>query len=157
MSLGFTLAENLHIVNIIPATPGSHADMQSDYINMKNASHVDFIISFGTSAGTATVFVQEACTAAGATATNLAFNYYAETTDSGDVLEGPTAATAAGGLTCGGNDKTMYVVSVDAAQMAETKKFLTLILHNSAANASCAMAVLSGCRYVSAGSATVLT
>ena len=151
MSYGFNIAENLHIVNAIPATPGSAATHTGDYINMENAAHIDWIVSFGTTAATSTIEVLQAMSASGGTATNLAFNYYAEVTDTGDTIEGPTLATASGVITDGilvpATDKIYYVVSVDAAQMAETKKWITLTIKMAGNNAACAVAVLSGLRY----------
>lgn len=147
MSYGWNIAENLHVVNAIPATPGSAATHTGDYINMKNAAHIDYIVSFGTTAATSTIKVYEACTAAGATATTLAFKYYAETTDTGDTMSDATDAVAASGITVPTTDKIMYVVSVDADQMAETKEWITLTIKMAGNNAASAVAVLSGVRY----------
>ena len=151
MSYGFNIAENCHVVNVIPATLGSAATLTGDYINMEHAAHCDFIVSFGSSAATSTIEVQEACTAAGATATTLASVYYKEVTAKGDTMDDYAVTTASGVITDGIlvpiTNNILYVISVDANQMAETKKWLTVTIKEAGVNEVCCVAVLSGLRY----------
>ncbi len=153
--LGFNIAENLHVFPVIPATAGA-IDSTGRYVNMGNAAHIDFVISFGTTAATATIQVLQACSAAGASAAAMAFSYYAETTDDGDTPAAAAAGAATGVITSANND-IFYVVSVDAGDMTDTYHYIAPKVSNAGANSHCAVAIMSGLRYKEGTPLTVKT
>src|SRR5512135_2946004 len=111
------LAETCHFVHLIPPQSDSNGDTGACF-SMKKWGHATIIVQMGaTDADGGTVKVQKCTAQDGSGATDFAFQYYAEETDSGDVLDAtPTRAVAADGIDAGpaGVNNIMYVIEFDA-------------------------------------------
>lgn len=151
------IAEEFHVVNIIPPRDINGAGANSDVFSMKAHNHATIILQLGATAGTTTVTL-EACDNFTPTTTEaIAFSYYAETTAGGDTLGARTAATASGFATSA-NDNIFYVIEVDAAELPDGKPNLRLVLSSPGAVSVLvnAVAILSGARYAGDQSATAI-
>lgn len=153
---GITIAEQGHIVNILPPvdiTGGATGDVFS----MENYGHATIIVQVGVSAAAFTKILVNECTSfAAAGATAIAFDYYAEETAAGDTLTARTAATAAG-VTPSANDTIFYVIELDASQLSDGYNFVQLQLTNGTNSViASAVAILSGSRYAGTLSATAI-
>lgn len=112
------MAEQAHIINILPPQDVS-GGVTSDVFSMKNASHVTIIVTAGsTNADAGNITIEECDDLTPTTDTAIAFNYYAEETDSGDTLGDRTAATTAG-IDVSGEDNITYVIEIDAEELSE--------------------------------------
>jgi hypothetical protein len=151
---GFYIAEEGHVVNILPPQDIA-AGVSSDVFSMKGYAHATIIVQCGsTNADAGNVTIEECDNFTPTTDTAISFNYYAETTDTGDTLG---AKTYAASIDVSANDNVMYVIEIDAAQL--TDGYPNLILKWSAAGGATiasAVAILSGARYASAESATAI-
>jgi len=157
MSKRIVLAEETHIVNVLPAIDIA-GGATGDVFSMENHDHVSFIISVGVSAAAFTKILVNECTSlAAAGATAIPFRLYKEETALGDTLDAG-AAVAATGYTPSANDGIMYIVEVDAAALSEGSHFLQLSLTNASGNSiiASAIAVLTGNRYSGSQSATAI-
>lgn len=154
---GFNIPENAHVVNALPPVSIA-AGLTSDYWTMKGHSHVDIIISLGAAVQASTITVYQSEDSAGTGEDAIAFKYYSEVTASGDVLDRQTDATAAGFASASaGTANTMYVISVDAAELAEGHPFMCVKLSGAGgAQLGCVIAILSGSRVAQESSATAL-
>ena len=142
-----TIAEEGHIVSILPPVDINGGAVESDYFGTQNADHVSIVLTLGVTGAASTITLFESDDAAGTTETAIAFDYYAEETAAGDTLGARTAATTSGFATST-NDGIIYVIEVDAAQLTEGYPYLVLKLSNPAvATLASAVAVLSGNRY----------
>ena len=154
---GITIAEECHVVNILPPVDIDAGAQTSDYFSMENYTHATIILTLGVTGAASTVTVEESTTNAGAATTAIAFDYYAETTDAGDTLGARTAATAAGFATST-NDNVTYVIEIDATQLTQGYPYLVLKMTDpGAATLASAVAVLSGNRYAQAVTPTAIT
>jgi hypothetical protein len=154
------LAERCHFVNIMP--PGDTAGgIVCPVFDMEGYSHCTIVIQIGASASDAGTFTVEQCNALSPSVhPDFAFQYYAEETDAGDVIEGPTRAVAADGidLAPGGVNNIMYVVEIDASELTSGYHHLRCNFTTpGAANVASAVAILSGARDARTASPTVLT
>jgi hypothetical protein len=153
---GINLAEQCHIVNILPPQDVSGA-VTSDVFSLENYAHATIIVTAGsTNADAGNVTIEECDDFTPTTDTAIAFSYYAETTAAGDTLSAKTAATTAG-IDVSGNDNITYVIEIDASQL--TAGYPCLILKWSAcggATYGSAVAILSGSRYAGDQSATAI-
>lgn len=151
---GFYIAEEAHVVNILPPRDVS-AGVSSDVFSMKGYAHATIIIQCGsTNADAGNITIEECDDFTPSNDTALTFNYYAETTAAGDTLSAKASAAA---IDVSANDNIMYVAEVDASQLSEG--YPNLILKWSAcggATYGSAVAILSGARYASAESATAI-
>ena len=144
---GITLAQQGHFVNVIPPIDGS-GGVTGDRFKMSLDGHVSLVIQVGVSAAAPTITLKECTAATGGTATAIAFDYFAETSASGDTLGALTAATSAG-ITGSANDNIFYVIELDARELSDGSPWLELTVNPGSAN-SClvsALAVLTGSRY----------
>jgi hypothetical protein len=154
---GFVIAEEGHVVNILPAQSISGA-VTSDVFSMKGHGHCSILVSAGSTnadAGNITIAACDDFVPTNETA--IDFAYYAETTAAGDTLGARTVTPAATGIDVSGNDNIMYVIEIDAAELPAGKP--NLYLKWSApggATIASAMAVLSDARYGSDQSPTVI-
>ena len=151
----FKVAEEGHVVQILtPLDGGGTATRTSTYVNMENYSHCDIILVQGVSAGTGTAILMNSATTSGGDA--IAANYYAEETTTGDVL-GERTTLATTGLTMAATSATMYVISVEATDLQADHGYIGLALSAlDSTTLTCAIAILSGARYGSPESATVI-
>lgn len=153
---GIVMAEQCHIVNILPPidiTGGA----TSDVFSMGNYSHATIIVQIGVSAAAFTKLIVEKCdNFTPTTHTDMAFAVYKEETDSGDTL-GARTAVAAAGVTPDAADNIMYVIEIDADELGAGFDKLRLEITNGVNSViASAVAILSGGRYVSESSPTVI-
>ena len=155
-SKGITIAEECHIVNALPPLDIDVSAQTTDWLHLKNHSHVTFIIQMGVTGATCAITVEEASDASGTGNTAIAFNYYAEETAAGDTLTARTAATASG-ITSSGNNSIMYVIEIDASQLSDGKPWVAVQFADpgAATFASC-VAILSGSRFGAGITATAI-
>lgn len=154
---GFNIAEQGHVVNIIPPVDINGGAKVSDYFSMANYGHVDIILTAGVTGAASTVTVEESTTSTGGSTTAIAFSYYAETTNADDTLSTRTAATASGFATST-NDNITYVISIDASQLTDGYPYLVLKMSDPGVSTIVsAVAVLSGSRYQNETTVTAIT
>jgi hypothetical protein len=142
---GKTIAEQMHVVNALEPVDIGGAAKTSDYINLKNAAHITFIVQFGVITNAPTVQIKKA-KSDGGSLTAIAFDYYQETTADGDTLADRATATTAG-VTLSTDNNQMLVIEIDAAELEEGYDWIALVTDNAAACLISAVAVLSGYRY----------
>jgi len=154
---GFNIPEEAHIIHAL-APVSLAAGLTSDYWSMKGYSHADIIWLFGAAVqvGTVTVYQSEDDSGTGEDA--IPFKYYGELTASGDVLDRIADATTAGfANVSAGTANTMYVISVDAAELAVDHPFMcTKVTGAGGAQLGACIVVLSGSRYAKESSPTAL-
>jgi hypothetical protein len=156
MSKGFVVAEEGHIVNILPPIDIT-GGVTGDVFSMENYAHATILVQVGVSAAAFTKIILNECTSlAGAGATAIAHSIYKEETDSGDTLGARTAVLAAG-TTPSANDNIFYVIELDASELSDGYNFVELSLTNGANSViASAVAILSGSRYAEEQSATAI-
>lgn len=152
----FVTAEEGHWVNILPPVDIT-GGVTCDRFTMAKHNHASILIQVGVSAAAWTKIILNACTAAtGGVATAIAYNIYKCETAASDVL-GARTAVAATGLTPSANDSIMYVIELDASELPADSNWVELSLTNGVNSViASAGALLSGSRYASPQSATVL-
>ena len=152
---GFNIAEQGHVVNAL--VPQSETTGSCAGVSLANYSRVQFVVAIGASTAAYSGITVEECSASDGTgAAAIAFNYYAETTDGGDVLSAKTAATTSG-FAGSANDNIFYVIDVQDAELSDDKPFVRVTLTGGTAVLTCVIAILSGARHGAAESASVLT
>ncbi|MFH1604635.1 MAG: hypothetical protein ABIH03_12085 [Pseudomonadota bacterium] len=157
MSRAINIAEECHVVNLIPPIDINGAGASSEVFNMKNHAHASIIVQLGVTGAATTLTVEECDNITPTTDTPIVFNYYAEATAAGDTLGAKTAATVAG-IALGTGDSIMYVVELDASQLTADYPYVQIELSDpSAATLASAVAILSGSRYAVESSATAIT
>ena len=155
MQVGFNVAEQGHVVNLIPPVDIT-GGKKGDVFSMREHSHVSIIIQIGVSAAAPLKIIVNECTDfAAAGATDIAHSIYKEETAAGDTLAGKTAAAAAG-ETPSANNNIMYVIELDAAELSDASQFVELSITCASGNSviASAVAILSGSRYAKPQSAT---
>lgn len=154
---GFNVAEQGHVVNILPPVDINGSAQTSDYFSLGSYGHCDIILTLGVTGAASTVTIEESDDNAGSNTTAIAFNYYSEATAAGDTLSTRTAATASGFATSTNNSIT-YVISIDADELSDGSPYLVLKMSDpSAATVAGAVAVLSGSRYAEETTPTAIT
>jgi hypothetical protein len=153
---GINIAEECHLVPLIPPHELNGAAHRTDIINMKNYSHVDFIVHTGAGGTAATITVEKDPETTSGSEVAIGFRYYAELTADGDVLDRATDA-GVGGFATGATADIMYVISVDASELGEGYNGINLYITNPGGSLfASVMAVLSGARYAEESSPTAL-
>lgn len=158
MSKGFNIAEEGHVaIGQYPVSMNGVTTL--DAINMEGYAHLSAIIVAGATNGGAVTYTVKASTDASATsADSIAFNYYSETTASTDILGARTAATTSG--FAGVNDSvsnTFHVIEIDASELPDGHNWVNITESGAATTTpGCVVYVLSGARYGSPESATVI-
>ena len=155
------LAEICHFVHLVPPQSDT-TGLSSSCINMEEWSHLTIVVLMGaTNADAGFITVQKCTSIAAANPTDFAFQYYAEETDAGDVLDAtPTRVTAATGIDAApaGVNNIMYVIEIDAAELGQSYPFVRVTFSvPGGANLIAALGILSGGRDARAASPTVLT
>jgi len=155
------LAETCHFVHLVPPQSDT-TGLSSSCFSMENWSHATIICLMGaTNADAGFITVQKCTSSAAAGATDFAFQYYAEETDAGDVLDAaPTRVTAATGIDAApsGVNNIMYIIELDAAELGPTYQWVRVTFSvPGAANLIAAVAILSGGRDARPASPTVLS
>ncbi len=152
---GITLAEEGKLVNVIAPVDISGGALTGRYVNMKNYAHVTFTILMGVVTNDVLIKVLEATSAAGGSATAIAFASYQETAVAGDTL-GARTATGVGGIQTGTNNSTTLVIEVDASQLSDGSPWVTILTDNAGNALISVTAVLTGSRFASGITPTVL-
>lgn len=144
---GINVAEMGHVVNIVPPVDIT-GGVTGDRFSMENYAHATILVQVGVSAAAWTKIILRECDAeTSGTATDIAFNLYAEETAAGDTL-GAREAVAATGRTPSANNSIMYVIELDARQLSDGFKWVELALTNGSNSViASAVAILSGSRY----------
>jgi len=143
---GFTIPEEGKLVNLLSPVDIGGVAKTSDYFNLKNASHVDILITCGAITNAATITVEESDDNAGGTTTAIGFDYYAY--GAADDTPGTRTTVANTGFSTGTTNGVMFVISIDASQLTDGYPYLVVKATNAAANVIAMVAVLSGVRYV---------
>lgn len=154
---GTTIAEQYHVVNILP--PQSIvAAVTSDVFSLKNHAHATIIVTCGaTNADAGNITIEECDDFTPTNDTAIDFHYYAEETAAGDTLGARTKAAAATGIDVSANDNITYVIEIDASELSDG--YPNLILKWSipgGATLVSAVAILSGSRYSGAENGTAI-
>ena len=153
---GTTIAEQMHVVNILPPVDINGGAVESDYWSMELYQHASIILTLGVTGAATTFTVFESDDLSGTDETAIAFDYYAEVTDAGDTLGARTAATTAG-IAASTNDNVTYVIEIDASELTDAYPCLVLKLSNPGASTmASAVAILSGARYAGAVTPTAI-
>lgn len=154
---GTNIAEQFHVVNIIPPVSITAAKL-SDVWSMENYSHCSIIVTCGaTDADAGFITIEECDDFTPTNDTAIDFYYYAETTDAGDTLGARTLAVAATGIDVSANDNITYVIEIDAAQLSDGYPCLQLKWSiPGGATLISAVAILSGARYGGTESPTAI-
>jgi hypothetical protein len=151
------IAEEGHVVNILPPQDINGGAVTSDYFALKNYAHATIILTLGVTGAASTVTLEESDDNAGSSTTAIGFNYYKEETDSGDTLSTKQTATTSGFATST-NDNITYLIEVDGAELSDGKPYLVLKMTDpEASTLVSAVAVLSGSRYGRDESLTAIT
>lgn len=154
---GFNVAEQGHVVNILPPIDINGAGAASDVFSLAGYQKASIILTLGVTGAASTVTLKECDDFTPSNANAIAFNVYKEETAGGDTLGVRTAVTAAGFATST-NDNITYVIDVDASQLSEGYPCLQLAMSDPvAATVVSAVAVLSGARYAEDQSASVIS
>lgn len=156
---GIVIAEECHVVNILPPKDSTGGIYASDIFSMKDAAHASIILQVGASAGAVSTLTVLACddfTPSNTTA--IAFNVYKCETGKDaancDVLGARTAVTSAG-FAFNTTDNIFYVVEVDAAELPAGRPNLQISLTDPTASQLInAVAILSGLRIAAASQLT---
>jgi hypothetical protein len=154
---GINVAEQCHVVNILPAQVIAGA-VVSDVFSMKDYAHCTIIVSAGsTNADAGNITIEECDDFTPTNDTAIDFYYYEETTAAGDTLSARTKAAKAVGIDVSANDNITYVIEINSRELSEG--YPNLILKWSAPGGdtvASAVAILSGSRYASTLSPTAI-
>ena len=143
-SKGFTIAEQGHIVNILPPASAVTA-LTSDSFLMENWGHASIIVQTGAgSVSTITVFDSASAAASGA---SMIFNYAQETTASGDTLDAALQAATTAGVAMPTADNVFMVIEINSDQLRDGYPWILIRASATTANYISAVAILSGGRY----------
>jgi len=153
---GFVIAEAGHVVNCGPPIDINGAGLAGDVFSMEEYAHASIIIQLGVT-GAATTLTVEACDDfVPTTHPAIAFSYYIEDTDSGDILGARTAVTTAG-IALSTNDNVFYVIELDASELPDGYPCVRVALSDpSAATLANICVILSGSRYGEVESPTAI-
>ena len=152
----FYTAQEGHVINAL-APVDINGGANSDIFSMKDCSHVSIIIQLGVTGAASTITVEECDDVTPSNSTAIAFDYYAETTASGDTLGAKTAATTAGFATST-NDSVFYVIEIDSEQLTEGYPYLRVVCSDPGASTFVSIAaVLSGFAYQQSENRTQIT
>lgn len=143
-------AETHHVVKgLAPSADLYNGDPATDVINMEGYQQCTFILhqngSSPSSNGNATVTVEACTSAAGSSATAIAFKYTKLTSGVSDASTALTDATASGFNTTAAQNTT-YLIQVLASDLTDNKPYVRLVLTEvtDAAVIGSVMAVLTG-------------
>ena len=146
------LAEESHIINLIPPVDINGAGATSDVFSMKESKHASILIQMGVTGAAVDVTVEECDDASASNSQAIPFAVYKEETDAGDTL-GERTIVSSSGFSTSENDNIMYLIEVDSSELSDGYPYLRIKLSDpAAATVVSASAVLSGNRYAPAGS-----
>lgn len=141
------LAEQAHIVNILPPVDLNGSAKSSDVFSMKDCSHATIIIQMGDTGAASTVTVEECDNFTPTTHTEIAFSVYKEETDAGDTL-GARTAVANTGFASSTNNNIFYVIEIDAEDLTPGYENLRISFTDpTVSTIASAVAILTGLSY----------
>ena len=153
---GTTIAEEMHVVNILAPIDINGGAVESDYWSMELYQHATILLTMGVTGAASTITVFQSDDLGGTAEAAVAFDYYAEETDQGDTLGARTAATNAG-FDTSTTDNVMYVIEYDAQALADGYPCMVLKLSDPGVSTiTSAVVVLSGARYAQAVTPTAI-
>ncbi len=145
---GITIAEEGHIVNMLPPIDVTAGAQTSLYVNLENYAHASIIVTMGIVTNDTLIKMYESKDNGGAVKEFIGFDYYIETTAAGDTLA-TRATVASTGFQTGTNNATTFAIEIDASELTADYKYLA-ILTDAPGNALISvLGVLSGSRYAS--------
>lgn len=146
--------ENFHIVaGLSPSTDVYNGNPASDVISLANYERVVFLIhqlrNATSTAGTATVKVQQVDNPSASNAVDLPFYWAKKTTGASSVWGSPALVAAGNTFTTTANEDTIYAVEANSRDLADGKKYVQLKLTESvnAPVLGSVMAILINPRY----------
>lgn len=141
---GINLAEEGHIVNIIPPVDINGGVTNSDVFSLKNYAHATIILQLGVTGAACTPTVEECDDFVPTNVTTIAHARYDEETAAGDTLSARSVKAAAGVATST-NNNIMYVFEIDADELTDGRPNLRLVLSDpGVATFASAVAILTG-------------
>lgn len=154
---GINIAEQLHVVNILPPQDVD-TGKTSDVFSLANHAHATIIVTCGsTHADAGNITIEECDDFTPTNDTAIPFTYYEETTAGGDTLSAKKTAAADTGIDVSANDNTIYVIEIDASQLSAGYPNLVLKWSDpGGATYGSAVAILSGSRYAGSENATAI-
>ena len=157
---GFVLGEEGHLVQLWE--PADHTAAESTLVvSMENYSHLTAIISYGATPRADGLILVESCDdMTPTTHTEIVFDYYECILDFegalGDVMSERKSAEVTGMIPTA-TDNTMYIIELDDSQLTSGHVgFRFRQADPTGASIMSAVAILSGARYASPQSATVI-
>jgi hypothetical protein len=112
------MAEQAHVVNIIPPFGSNAGTKDSDVFSMKDASHCTIVLQVGTQAGSFDVDLVACDNFTPSTTSAIGYKLAKEETADGDTLDALTETASTGHSTAVANN-IMYVMEVDAEDLPE--------------------------------------
>ena len=157
MTKGINLAEQGHVVSVIPPIDLNGGATTGDRFSMANAAKAQIFLTYGVTGAATTVTVEECDDASGSNVTAIAFDVYKEETALGDTLGDRTAVTSSG-FTTSTNNGIIYVIDIDAAQLTDGRSYIGLKISDPGSGTlASAVAILSGWRYQEENTGTAIT
>jgi len=157
MKAGINLAEEGHVVNILPCD-NINGGAVTDVFSMENYAHASILVRLATATVGATVriTVDECDDFTPTNSTPIAFGYYQELTAGGDTL-GARAAAGVAGLMVGSTEGQMAVIEIDDSELSDGYPNLQVTIEDPG---SCCyvdiVAILTGARYKKATTQTAI-
>ena len=153
----FNIAQEGHVVSVqLPIDIDTASGATGESFSMENWSHASIVITAGAATGASVVTVSENSDASQSDTNAIAFKLAKETTAAGDTLDALTAV-ASTGFTMSPNNGTIYVIELDAADLAAGLPWVTVHFADPSGSVIVsAVAVLSGGRYAGDESATAI-
>jgi hypothetical protein len=155
-----SLIEEAKIVSmLVPASRSSAAS--GDYVNMENYDKLTIIFDVGAVTAGGNVFIQQAKTAAGASAAKMAnIDYFHKRTASSDTYTrtATTAASSADAVVIGNSsDNKTFVVEVRASQLSSGFKFVNVLVPGAFSGAlTCCIGIAHKARYAQSAPPTAI-
>jgi hypothetical protein len=140
------IAQNAHLINILPPVDIGGSAQTSDYFSTENAGRVQIVVTTGTVTNAATITVEESDDLSGSDTTAIAFKYWKEDSAGGDTLSTKQSATTAG-FSTGTTNNTTWVIDIDPRDLTDGYPCLTLKTTDAAACLIAATAVLTDYKY----------
>jgi len=157
MKAGINLAEEGHVVNILPSQ-NVDGGAVSDVFTLEDYAHASIIVRTGgnTVGASVRVTVDECDDFTPTNSTPIAFGYYRERTTTGDTLEARGTATAAG-LRVGATVSQFAVIEIDDSELTDGYPSLQVTVEDPGAVTYVdIIAILSGARYQKATTKTAI-
>jgi len=155
---GINIAEEAHFVNLYP--PKSlNGGGSSDVFSMENYGHATIVIQLGATVGaTVGVQVEECDDFTPTTHPGIAgWEYYLETTDSGDTPAAGVTSSSTVGLSLAASTNSFVIIELDGTLLSDGYENVRITIRDpAAATIGAAFAILSGSRYGQAQTPTAI-